>query len=92
MNPHRLRGPGEAAVLTAGDITLIRQVLSASYRVLHWAGQHAGPQYRDIENAAVQAAAGEHPSHQLALPGAICLVIDCLDFASPAETQVTSEV
>ena len=91
MNPGGLRGPGQAAVLTAGDITLIRQVLCASYRVLDWAGQHAGPQYRDIEDAAVQAVAGEHRGPRW-LPGAICLAIDYLDFASAAENPVNSEV
>jgi len=76
----RLRADHQAAVLPAEEITLIRQALAACSQVLTWAGQHAGPQFRDVVADAAEAAAGDRRS-----PGwleyAVSLSIDYLDFA-----------
>jgi hypothetical protein len=77
-----LRRTHEDAVLTAEEITVIRQALAACSNVLTWAGQHAGPQFREIVAEITQAAGrGRSPS---GLAHDVNLAIDYLDFAPAA--------
>jgi hypothetical protein len=78
-----LRRPADDAVLTGEEVQLIRQALVTCSRVLTWAGEHAGPQFRDAVAGAAEAAAGERRC-----PGwleyTVSLAIDYLDFAPAA--------
>jgi hypothetical protein len=78
-----LRQAHQDAVLTAQDITLIRQVLCTCAEVLDWAGQHGGPGYHQVLADLSQAAGLSRAPGALA--GQVALAIDVLDFAAPAE-------
>jgi hypothetical protein len=77
-----LRQPGQDAVLTAEDITMIRRALSACADVLTWAGQHCGPGCcQELADLSQAAGLSRAPG---ALAGRVALAIDILDFAAPA--------
>jgi hypothetical protein len=79
-----LRRPHEDAILTAGDMAMIRQLLVTCSDVLIWAGLHAGLDYcyavMDITAAAGRSATAG------GLVSDVNLAIDCLDFAEPARS------
>ena len=77
------RTPGQDAVLSADAAGFIRQALVSCTHALAWAGAHAGPDYHQAVagitgNAGRGATAGS-------LYYDVCLAIDYLDFAPPAE-------
>jgi hypothetical protein len=76
------RAPGDI-ILSTDETSLIRTALATCTRLLTWAEQHTGPQFRDAVADATQATAGERncPSH---LHHDISLAIDYLDFAPAA--------
>ena len=77
-----LRRPGEDAVLTGEEITMVRQVLVSCSHLLAWAGAHAGPAWH--EAAAEITAAGGRGRTAGGLYYDVNLAIDYLDFAAPA--------
>jgi hypothetical protein len=79
-----LRRAHQDAVLTAPEIAMIRQVLSACSGVLTWAGQHGSLQLETIVTHAAEAAGlGRSPG---ALACQVNLAIDYLDFAPAARS------
>jgi hypothetical protein len=80
-----LRHPDQDAVLTGEEAAMIRQALAACSRVLTWAGQYAGPQFRQAVADATEAAAGDRRSPSW-LEYTVSLGIDLLDFA-PARSR-----
>jgi hypothetical protein len=80
-----LRRPGQDAVLTSEEITMVRQVLVSCSHLLAWAGAHAGPEYHQAA-AQITAAAGRGRTAGELYYDA-CLAIDYLDFAAPARSS-----
>ena len=80
-----LRRPGEDAVLTSEEITMVRQVLVSCSHLLAWAGAHAGPDYPQAA-AEITAAAGRGRTAG-GLYYDVNLAIDYLDFAAPARSS-----
>jgi hypothetical protein len=80
-----LRRPGEDAVLTSEEITMVRQVLVSCSDLLAWAGAHAGPEYHEAA-ADITAAAGRGRTAG-GLYADVNLAIDYLDFAAPAQSS-----
>jgi hypothetical protein len=79
-----LRRTDEDAVLTAGEIAMVRQVLSACSNVLTWAGRHGSLQLETVAAQAAEAAGlGRSPG---ALACQVNLAIDYLDFAPAARS------
>ncbi|HTQ92251.1 MAG TPA: hypothetical protein VMK84_22435 [Streptosporangiaceae bacterium] len=78
-----LRRPGQDAVLSSEEITMVRQVLVSCSHLLAWAGAHGGPDYHQAA-AEITAAAGRGRTAG-GLYYDACLAIDYLDFAAPAE-------
>jgi hypothetical protein len=69
----------EDAVLTGEEIAVIRQALAACSKVLGWAAQHGGPQFRAAVTEASQPAGLSRSPSGLAYD--VSLAIDYLDFA-----------
>lgn len=80
-----LRRPGEDAVLTSEEITMVRQVLISCSHLLAWAGTHAGPAWHEAA-AEITAAAGRGRTAG-GLYYDVNLAIDYLDFAAPARSS-----
>jgi hypothetical protein len=78
-----IRKPDDGAVLTAGDVLLIRQVLAACSRLLIWAQANCGREFAEASADMAQAAGLSRAPGALA--GQASLAIDILDFASPAQ-------
>jgi hypothetical protein len=79
-----LRRTDEDAVLTAAEIAMIRQALSACSNVLTWAGRHGSLQLETVVTEAAGAAdLGLSPG---ALGCQVNLAIDYLDFAPAARS------
>ena len=74
-----LRHPHEDAVLPAGDVAFIRQVLVACSDLLAWAKANCGPQFEAAAQDAAEAAGFSRAPGALA--GEASLAIDYLDFA-----------
>jgi hypothetical protein len=80
-----IRKPADGAVLTGGDVLLIRQVLAACSRTLIWAQANCGPEFAEASGDISQAAGLSRAPGDLA--GQASLAIDILDFASPAPQE-----
>jgi hypothetical protein len=79
-----LRKTGQDAVLTSEEIAVIRRTLSACCAVLTWAGQHGGPEFREMLAEVTLAAEGNRSPGALACR--VSLAIDYLDFAPAARS------
>jgi hypothetical protein len=80
-----LRRAHQNAVLTAEEMTMIRQALAACSNVLSWAAQHGSLQLETVVTEAAEAAGlGRSPG---ALACQVNLAIDYLDFAPAAGRQ-----
>jgi hypothetical protein len=80
-----LRRAGEGAMLTAGEVAMIRQALSACSDVLTWAGRHGSLQLETVvAHVAETAGLGGSPG---ALACQVNLAIDYLDFAPAARSR-----
>jgi hypothetical protein len=77
-----LRLAHEDAILTGGEIAVIREALAACSHLLGWAGQHDDPQFRGAAAAATEAAGLSRSPAGLAYH--VSLAIDYLDFAPAA--------
>ncbi len=73
----------QAIILTGQDRAGIRTALSACSSILAWARQHGGPEIRDAINDNTRPAASGSLEYD------INLLIDCLDFATPAIRRLT---
>jgi hypothetical protein len=80
-----LRRPGEDAVLTSEEITMVRAVLVSCSNLMAWAGAHAGPAWHEAA-AEITAAAGRGRTAG-GLYYDVNLAIDYLDFAAPARSS-----
>jgi hypothetical protein len=81
-----LRQPHQDAVLPAQDAARIREILSASSKLIAWAQKNCGPQFAAAAQEAGQAAGlGRAPG---ALAYHASLAIDYIDFAdAPGSTR-----
>ena len=79
-----LRRPHEDAVLSAGDVAFVRQVLVACSDLLAWAKANCGPQFEAAAQDAAEAAGFSRAPGALA--GEASLAIDVLDFSGAAGT------
>ena len=77
-----LRRDHEDALVFAEDARVIRRTLVACSRLLDWAGENAGPEFREAVAAASQAAGLSRSPSGLAYD--ISLSIDHLDFSPSA--------
>jgi hypothetical protein len=77
-----LRRGREDAIVAAEDATVIRRTLVACSKLLDWAGENGGPQFRDAVARASQAAGLSRSPSGLAYD--ITLSIDYLDCAPSA--------
>ena len=80
-----LRRPGQDAVLSSEEIAMVRQVLVSCSHLLARAGAHAGPAWHQAAAEITAAAAGGRTAGGLCYD--VCLAIDYLDFAAPAESS-----
>jgi hypothetical protein len=77
-----LRQPCQDAVLPAGDVAFIRQVLLACSDLLSRAKANCGPQFQEAAQDAAEAAGFSRAPGALA--GEVNLAIDVLDFSGAA--------
>jgi hypothetical protein len=77
-----LRQPGQDAILFSDEVPVIRRALAACSRLLDWAEENGGPQFRDAVAQASEAAGLSRSPSGLAYD--ISLAIDYLDFAPAA--------